>query len=235
MPSPTRRSVFFGLTSGAGLATGGTIAGGMLAGLAGSVAIGAAGLLGGTAVGDRLITARRKLTDFETEYAREIFHDSVNLAKVRVTRDGLVSVGAPKGVRHTIHLKSDWGHFVDDSLDLSEIGLYVLIHELGHVWQYQNGGLAYIPGSLWSQYRGWRTTGSRNAAYDWLSAHKSEIPWHRWNPEQQATAIEDYNRCLRRLQSDKPRTNDEQQLELLEPYVTLVRERRGAPRFLRRG
>ena len=57
----------------------------------------------------------------------------------------MISTGAPKTLGNVIHLRSDWGHFVGDTLDLTEEGRLTLIHEMGHVWQYQNGGLAHIP------------------------------------------------------------------------------------------
>ena len=40
----------------------------------------------------------------------------------------------------------------------------VLIHEMGHVWQYQNGGLAYIPESLIAQLKRRRRRRDRAAA-----------------------------------------------------------------------
>ena len=45
--------------------------------------------------------------------------------------------------------------------------------------------------SLWAQYHAWRTTGSRNAAYDWHDQEANGVPYDQWNPEQQATYIED--------------------------------------------
>ena len=53
---------------------------------------------------------------------------------------------------------------------LSEKGEAVLMHELAHVWQFQNFGWRYIPGSLFAQATSWLKTGSRRGAYDWQKA-----------------------------------------------------------------
>ena len=54
-----------------------------------------------------------------------------------------------------------------------------LIHEMGHVWQYQNGGLAYIPESLWAQLKAAVSGKNRNAAYDWRTVHDAKVPWEQ--------------------------------------------------------
>ena len=60
-----------------------------------------------------------------------------------------------------------------------------------HVWQYQNGGLAYIPLSLIAQLRAAIGKGGRGAAYDWREAIRARRPWEKWNPEQPANLVED--------------------------------------------
>jgi hypothetical protein len=231
---PKRRSLWAGLSAGCGCGVSGAVAGSLLAGPVGAVAAAAAGLVGGTALGDRVATARRRMMADEHDYVREIFQDSLDLDRVRITRDSLVSAGAPKAVRNTVHLKSDWDHFAGDTLDLSEGGRCVLVHELVHVWQYQNGGLAYIPKSLWAQFVGWRRTGGRSGAYNWRAADEAGLPWELWNPEQQAAAVEQYNRCLRRIQSGRERPTDFGDVKRLERYIDFIRTRHGAPRFWRR-
>lgn len=223
-----------GLSIGTGTAAGAAVAGAVLATVPMAVAAGSAALIGGTTLGDRLTSGRRGLTDAEMENARAIFHDSVKLEKVRITRDHTASLGAPKGIRYTIHLKSDWGHFVDNTLELSYRGLIVLIHEIGHVWQFENGGYSYMHKSLWAQYQAYRRTGSRNGAYDWETVDTERTPWEDWNPEQQATVIEDYNRCWLRTQDGTAADSDHALMARAEPYIKMVRNREGAPRFFRR-
>ncbi len=176
---------------------------------------------------------RRRLSVTETAYAREVFRDSVDLSRITLTKDSLISIGAPKTLGNTIHLRTTWaGHriFDGDRMELTDRGLQLLVHEIGHVWQYQNGGLIYIPRSLWSQLKGAIRAGDRNAAYDWRAVHRAGRPWAGWNPEQQAKAIEDYNRLLR-LSLDPASAAEPAELAILRPYLQQVWARRGAPRF----
>ena len=113
---------------------------------------------------------------------------------------------------------------------MTEEGLITLIHEMGHVWQYQNGGLAYIPSSLIPQFTAWITGGDRSGAYDWRAAHKAGLPWNKWNAEQQAAAIELYNVLLRKSKAkDKTMTvNEIAELAILTGYMDNVWKSLGA-------
>jgi len=102
---------------------------------------------------------------------------------------------------------------------------------MGHVWQYQNGGLAYIPDSLWAQFKAAVSGGDRGKAYNWRAAHDAKIPWEDWNPEQQAGAIEDYNKLLRKQKAGNATPDDLHVLSILLPYIEKVRRREGAPTF----
>ena len=51
------------------------------------------------------------------------------------------------------------------------------------------------------------------------------------NPEQQAEAIEDYNKLLRKSKDGTATVAELSELSLLLPYVGNVRRRRGAPHF----
>jgi hypothetical protein len=119
-------------------------------------------------------------------------------------------------------------------MELSPAGLLVLIHEMGHVWQYQNGGLDYIPSSLIPQIAAGISGQSRNAAYDWRAAIRARIPWENWNAEQQAECISDYNEALRRIRAGNAELRDYETVTLAEPYIALVRQRFGAPGSSRR-
>lgn len=116
-------------------------------------------------------------------------------------------------------------------MDLTEQGKQTLIHEMGHVWQYQNGGLAYIPESLWAQGKAAINGGSRNQAYDWKAAYASGQPWEKWNPEQQAEAIQDYNTLLRKNKDGTATVAELSELSTLLPYMQKVWNRQGAPSF----
>jgi hypothetical protein len=172
----------------------------------------------------------RKLTPKEITYVREIFGDSLNYDKVRVTRDHWFALGSTRVVGNTINFTSSRGgeFLFEDTPEwqLNKVGLDLLGHEIGHVWQYQNGGWAYAGDSLAKQAAGAYSTGSRNTAYDWKEAHYWEIPWTKWGPEQQAQAIDDWNMALR-----YDRENKKDLIEKLQPFVDKARQGIGPPRF----
>jgi hypothetical protein len=226
-----QRSLLGGLLGGLAGAAGGAVVGGLLGGPIGAVVGGLVGLVGGALVGDTATTRKRSLTTTEITYAREVFKDSIDYSQITVTRDSLISTGAPKTLGNTIHLRSDWGHFIGDTLELTQDGLETLVHEMGHVWQYQNGGLAYIPESLWAQLKGFLGRGARGAAYDWRAADRAGLPWEKWNPEQQASAIEQYNRLLRKSKDGTATLLELGELSTLLPYMQKVWARSGAPRY----
>ena len=137
---------------------------------------------------------RRRLEPHEIAYAKEIFGDAIDYDAVRITRGSIFATFSATALGNRINLQPV--HFAGDMLNLSDAGMRVLIHELAHVWQYQRSGLGYIASSLAAQLRAWVKTGSRRAAYDWRGA--LHTPWPRWNAEQQAQCISDYNDALRR-------------------------------------
>lgn len=228
-----QRSFLGGILGAIGGAIAGVVAGALVGGPLGAVVGGIAGLVGGAVVGDRLTTRRRSLSGPETEYAKDIFRDTVDYGEIEITRDSFFSTGAPKTLGNTIHLKSTppWNHFKGDTMELTEAGMETLIHEMGHVWQYQNGGLAYIPDSLWAQLKARFSSGSRNEAYDWRAADRQHKPWAEWNPEQQAAAIEQYNKLLRKSKAKTASLAEIAELAILKTYMNEVWNRRGAPHF----
>jgi len=228
---PVRRTFPRSLIGGAAGLIAGGVAGWIWWRLAGLASLGGAALLVTAPVVDRLTAKRRRLTASDIDYARAIYEESVDYARISLTRDSLFAIGAPRTIMNSVHLKSGWGHFVGDSLDMSAHGLETFIHELGHAWQYQNGGLAYIPKSLWAQLIAWVTKHTRDAAYDWRAASGAAIAWERWNPEQQAEAMADFNRALRRSQGPGRGVADQETMSLLRPFVDRARRREGAPRF----
>jgi hypothetical protein len=114
----------------------------------------------------------RELTDAEIDRMREVFGDSIDYDQVRVVEGdaGLFSVNDRAFVHgNTIYMKGSR----DPDL---------LLHEMAHVWQFQNGGTDYMSEALWSQ--------EFSMAYDWEPSVPG-TPWHRLEPEQQAQFLED--------------------------------------------
>ncbi|WP_063534730.1 DUF4157 domain-containing protein [Burkholderia sp. MSMB1589WGS] len=200
--------------------------------IAGAVIGGIGGLVAGAVVGDLASRRSRGLTAAEKTDLREIFHDAVDYDKVTITRGSALSAGAARTVGNTINLQDE--HFRGDTMELSDNGQLTLAHEMGHVWQYQNGGLAYIPSSLIPQIVAGLSGRSRNAAYDWRSAVRNHIDWSDWNAEQQAECISDYNEALRHINAGSATLADYETVTLAEPFIALVRERIGAPGSARR-
>jgi len=144
---------------------------------------------GGTLVGvgsiDRPVSellTPDQLADLEATY-----DGSLDLDHVYVDQGGLVAFGGiAKVVGNTVYLPD--GYF-DSSGALTSNGFDVLQHELGHVWQNQNGGGDYLHNALFSQFTGWVSGGSRSGAYDWRPAVASGTDFGDLNPEQQAEVI----------------------------------------------
>jgi len=226
-----RRTTLGALLGAGGGALGGALIGGLLGGPIGAILGGVIGLVAGAVIGEVATTRSRPLTETEIKYAKDVYVDSIDYSEITITRDSVLALGAPRTIGNTIHLKSSWGHFEQDTLELTEQGLLTLIHEMGHVWQYQNGGLAYIPDSLWAQFKAAVSGGDRGKAYNWRAAHDAKIPWEDWNPEQQAGAIEDYNKLLRKQKAGNATPDDLHVLSILLPYIEKVRRREGAPTF----
>lgn len=228
-----RRSLLGTILGGAAGLLGGIALGALAGGVGGAIIGGVAGLFLGGAIGNSATTRSRPLSGEEVTYASEIYAESLEYGEIEITRGSVFAVGAARTIANTIHLESR--HFVGDTLELSPEGRIVLIHEMGHVWQYQNAGLAYIPKSLYVQAKAWLGGGDRNAAYDWKTAHNAKTPWSQWNPEQQAAAIERYNELLReaRALDSAGRTDPAvlHELSILLPYIELVRRGEGAPTF----
>jgi hypothetical protein len=157
----------------------------------------------------------RRLEPHEIAYAREIFGEGIDYGAVRIARGSALATFSATALGNKINLQR--AHFAGDTLDLNEAGMRVLIHELAHVWQYQHFGLRYIASSLAAQFWAWVTTGSRHAAYDWKKA--LHIPWARWNAEQQAQCISDYNDALRRMNVGTACSMDAETLASASPLI----------------
>lgn len=138
-----------------------------------------------------LYPGARELSGEEKELAQLVYRDTVDLSKVRIAFHSFYARDASKTIGNTIHMKLPEG----------EISSYELtiVHEMAHVWQYQQYGWGYIQKSLIAQLLAFLRTGSRNSAYNWEEKFSAGIPWEQLNPEEQAEAITDYARGKREL------------------------------------
>lgn len=128
------------------------------------------------AIGGATLGPGRRLSLAERAIAEPVFLGSAALERVTVrapTRGLVGASGRAFVIEDVIYVPAAY-------LPLSPL---VLIHELVHVWQHQNGGHGYIADSLSAQLWG------EGYALDRAAAEGR--PWHALNCEQQATLIEE--------------------------------------------
>ncbi len=118
----------------------------------------------------------RGLTPDERAVLEPIYRSSVDCARVRIRErvGGLLAISGRAFV-------------IENTLFLPERYLplrpSVLVHELCHVWQHQNGGHAYIADSVHAQLIG--------DGYRLAKGLAEGRAWYQLNCEQQATLIEE--------------------------------------------
>jgi hypothetical protein len=157
----------------------------------------------------------RGLTSAERSQARVVFGDTLDCDVVTVTRGSLLGAGADRTTGNTVSLGEE--DFDGETMDLTSKGLEYLIHELTHVLQFQQGGLGYIPESLWDQLISKIRTGKVSSAYDWRPLDAAGVPWNEWHVEPQAQAVQDYNAEL--MKRDRGEKCDTKLIARLQKYV----------------
>jgi len=136
----------------------------------------------------------RGLSDDERKYLEAIYGDSIDYDMIRVKPGGpLNNAMTAHTVGNTVYMPEK---YFDAKGNLTPIGLETLGHEVGHVWQNQNGGGDYIHNALFAQLWGSITGGSRNAAYDWRGALANGESFESMNDEERAAVMEDIGAAL---------------------------------------
>jgi len=131
----------------------------------------------------------RGLSDDERKYLESIYGDSIDYDMIRIKPGGpLNNAMAAHTVGNTVYMPEK---YFDANGKLTPDGLDTLGHEVGHVWQNQNGGGDYIHNALFAQLWGSITDGSRNAAYDWREALRNGESFESMNDEERAQVMED--------------------------------------------
>lgn len=136
----------------------------------------------------------RDLTIGERKMAREIYGKSIRYSEVKIHHGKFFFTQPPDSgmTPHGAIYASDTAYHDDYSKEsASTQGFF--IHEMGHVWQYQNGVLNPIWSALKIQIS---HSFNYGAAYAYrLDAGKTLI---NYNMEQQASILEDYFRVVLR-------------------------------------
>lgn len=115
----------------------------------------------------------RKLKPDEIEALKKVYGDTIDYSKVEL-KEGesglLTKSGRAFVLGNTIYMPP------------SSVGdMETLVHEMGHVWQHQNGGTDYLSEALWGQYVG--------DGYDFAKGIDEGKSFAELNPEQQAQLI----------------------------------------------
>ena len=114
----------------------------------------------------------RGLTDVEKQALKQVYGDSIDYDRVVIREgDAPLNWGAARTIGNTIYIPSD-------KLPLSQS---LLTHEMGHVWQFQNGGTDYMRKALWAQGVG--------DGYDFEKGITDGKSFAELNPEQQADLL----------------------------------------------
>ena len=190
----------------------------------------------------------RPLRDNERALAESVFGDSLDLDPVRISMQpagpGLGGAIAWQAwlqatdtsalvIGNTIHFTSvsnphGWS-VVDAQIELTPQGVGTLVHELTHVWQYQQTGFNYAVQSLTEQGKGMARSGSlggRNSAY----GGGAGLPWDKLNAEQQGEAVQRTYEAAGYVKADPNNIAMWERFKALHAaYVTPLRRRQGAP------
>jgi hypothetical protein len=121
----------------------------------------------------------RKMTGTEMDEATGVFGGSINLELVRIDEHAVLGPSWTKRAYTSFHVINGWGG-IDDA---------TLIHELTHVWQYQQAGAIYMPQALHAQGAGGYAYDGAQGLKDRKNAGQGLLSFNR---EQQAQIVEDF-------------------------------------------
>ena len=180
----------------------------------------------------RPFTGRRSLTARERALVTEIFGPSFDPDRVVIWVEGPLTVGIPKVILDTLYVPRVWGGkaMLDEHGAFVPEREHVFVHECVHLWQHQRGGRAYLGESLGAMMASYLRGEGRQGAYRWDRAFGAGLDWSRWNPEQQAAAVEWWFLC-REGQTKRVSPEDAAVwAERLAPLLERLRAGDGAPR-----
>lgn len=124
----------------------------------------------------------RRLYQTEIDLLTPIYQSSLDLSRIRVVEVSVLN--APTTLGNQIRVSPGLSF-------LSEENKPILVHECGHVWQFQNNGTSYITCSVYHNASGQISTGDRNVAYMNYRLREG-VSFSEFSAEEQATIISDY-------------------------------------------
>jgi len=164
---------------------------------------------------------RRKLTPAEQQEAFQVFQYSVDYQRITIHEEVrwpnlLGRIGArlrgekpPAANAVTLlnhiffpRLLPDMEGLADSSRALADMGW--LIHELTHVWQYQNRGLGYVLGTVWLHLKARADIYGYGGAVGLREQTRHGAGIFSFNAEQQGDIVRDYYLRFKRDQDSAP-------------------------------
>jgi hypothetical protein len=144
----------------------------------------------------------RPLTQDEITNISMTYGKSIDYAKVRIHFGGAMTApgdGYARTIGNTIYFPTSKRDDKDGALYPS--GMELLYHEIGHVWQFQHAGAAYLPEALIAQLLegGDGEKAGDQGAYQWRDYARAGRPLGNWNREAQAEMGARYNICLHEI------------------------------------
>ncbi|NIG07439.1 DUF4157 domain-containing protein [Burkholderia sp. Tr-849] len=128
----------------------------------------------------------RKLTGREIASASSVFGASINFERVRVDERAVIGPAFSGRAYTSFHTINDWSGTIDEA---------TLIHELTHVWQYEQSGSIYMAQALHAQIElGATGAYNYNGVTGLMTAKAAGNHITSFNREQQAQIVEDYYR-----------------------------------------
>ena len=122
----------------------------------------------------------RPLSSREIKVAQSVFGDALSYELIRLDESAFIGPRQGKFAYVSFHTINSWGKMPDS----------ILIHELMHVWQYEQMGAVYIPKALAAQHS---KHGYDYGGLEALEEHQA-IGLKAFNLEQQADIVADYYR-----------------------------------------
>ena len=128
----------------------------------------------------------RALNPTERAIIDDIYQSCVDAGRVRIVEANILN--APTTLGNQIRVPYGW--------NFTGVRRPVLVHEFGHIWQYQTQGTGYISDSVYHNASGQIATGDRNVAYMNYQL-RSNSNFSDFTAEEQATIIGDYYEITR--------------------------------------
>lgn len=128
----------------------------------------------------------RPLTPTERAIIDDMYQSCVDADRVRIVEANILN--APTTLGNQIRVPYGWNFLGDRRA--------VLVHEFGHIWQYQTQGTGYITDSVYHNASGQIATGNRNVAYMNYQLRDGSS-FFDFTAEEQATIIGDYYEITR--------------------------------------